>query len=167
MFKSKSTTSNQRNSENKPFFSSSNDRNETPFFQKKPDTVQLKEENTGKKFYGGEVTNDSDISWLISGGSNSDSKDFKMLLPGQNSDDLDWTERQLGGDVDAVWPAGMMIKNYYTGEEVDGGVFKLKSHRNTNIDGNKVDGYRIWDFSVYYKEGEMPSGWKLPDEWKH
>jgi len=72
----------------------------------------------------------------------------------------------LDSDVDAVWPAGKKIKNKNTGEIVDSGVFKLRGHRFTNIEGNINDGYVIFDFSIYFKEGDEPIGWKLPDEFK-
>ena len=62
------------------------------------------------KILGGEVTNDSDISWLISGGSNSDAKDFIWLPPNTNSDHLPEVKNRLKGDVDAVWPPGKSLK---------------------------------------------------------
>ena len=63
-------------------------------------------------WYGGEVTNDSSESWLISGASNSNESDFIWLPPGKNSDELPEVKTRLNGDVDAVWPAGQKLKNY-------------------------------------------------------
>lgn len=112
---------------------------------------------------GGEVTNESDRSWLISGGSNSNVNDFLWLHPNTNSDDVSYVDTQLDGDVDAVWPNGVEIKNYYTNEIVTTGAFKLRDHRNTNIIGNAEEGYTIYDFSFYFTPDQLPAGWSLPE----
>lgn len=115
------------------------------------------------KFLGGEVTNDSDTSWLVSGASNSKSEHFISVPSNTNTDNMQSINDILDGDVDAVWPAGKPIKNYYTSEIVTSGAFKLNDLRNTNIRGNSKDGYLIWDFSTYFKESELPQGWSPPN----
>ncbi|CAN5329478.1 hypothetical protein BH09BAC5_BH09BAC5_17810 [soil metagenome] len=59
------------------------------------------------------------------------------LPPGKNSDDLASVTKTLGGDVDAVWPAGKKLKDYYTDKVYTSGTFKLTSEQNTNIDEDK------------------------------
>ena len=117
-------------------------------------------------FIGGEVTNESDTAWLVSGASNSDYRHFIWLPPNTNSDKYDPIIKKLDSDVDAIWPAGKPIKNSSTGEIVTSGAFKLRDHRNTNIDGSATTGYIISDFSVYYKNDELPPNWKLPKEYE-
>ena len=123
-------------------------------------------EKENEAFFGGELTNSSDTSWLISGASNSSFRDFIWLPPETNSDDLKDVKTILDGDVDAVWPAGRAIRNRNTGEIVTSGAFKLKSHRNTNIIGNAIDGYEIFDFTEYFTDDNLPPGWRLPDEYR-
>lgn len=123
-------------------------------------------EKENEAFSGGEVTNSSDTRWLISGASNSSSRDFIWLPPENNSDDLKVVKTNLDGDVDSVWPAGKAIRNRNSGEIVSSGAFKLKSHRNTNIIGNAVDGYEIFDFTKYFTDDNLPPGWGLPDEYR-
>ncbi len=125
--------------------------------------VQRKLESLG---LGGEVTNDTDIPWLISGKSNREVEDFIWLPPGKNSDDLNEVEAQLNGDVDAVWPNGVPVKNADTDEIVSDGVFKLSDLRNTNIEGDAEKGYQMSDFSNYFSEGKFPKGWELPSQLK-
>lgn len=116
------------------------------------------------KILGGEVTNETSLKWLISGGSNSDEKDFALLPAHTNSDNFEQVRKQLKEDVDAVWPAGMDLVNGNTRESVKYGAFKLRDYRNTNI--VEEDGlYVIYDFSVYFTEDNLPEGWKLPDAW--
>ena len=133
---------------------------------------KLKEALKEEGLLGGEVTNDSDISWLISGASNSDPKHFMYLPPSANSDSLPEVKKSLTGDVDAVWPAGITIK-YMEGKEtkeVNDGVFKIEDHRNANIEGTFEEGYMISDFYVYVPKAEISTseftqGWKLPDKY--
>lgn len=120
---------------------------------------------TSDKWFGGEVTNESDTSWLISGNSNSNEGDFNWLPPNTNSDDMKWVKDKLDGDVDAVWPAGKALKNKSTGEIVTSGAFKLRDHRNTNII-KKNNEYIIYDFSIYYPDDALPPGWELPQKYK-
>ena len=115
---------------------------------------------------GGEVTNDTDQSWLISGGSNSKPEHFFWLLPGKNSDDIPEVDKLLNSDVDAVWPNGKNIKNGKTKKVVNNGVFKLKSHQNANIEGNSDVGYVISDFWEYFAEGKFPGGWSIPGKFR-
>lgn len=118
-----------------------------------------------KKPYGlgGEVTNDSDVHWLISHGSNSNPNDFLWLPPGKNSDEY-FGIKDL--DIDAVWAYPYDRKVYYVAGPwpvlVERGVFKLRDHRNVNITGTKVKGYKVYDASQYFLEGKFPQGWKLP-----
>jgi hypothetical protein len=127
--------------------------------------LESEDSSSANKWLGGEVTNETDKFWLISGGSNSNEKDFIWLPPNTNSDDLPSVNKQLGGDVDAVWPAGQKLKNYYSGQTVTSGAFKLRDHKNTNI--IKKDGeYIIYDFSEYFPDNKLPSGWKLPQKFK-
>lgn len=132
--------------------------------------LQLKAQNTqatadqnvyASNQFGGEVTNSTNVSWLISGGSNSSEQDFNWLPPNTNSDNMQWVRDQLKGDVDAVWPAGKELKNISTGKIVTSGAFKLRDHRNTNID-KENKGYVIYDFSKYFSSDNLPPGWKLP-----
>jgi hypothetical protein len=111
---------------------------------------------------GGEVNNNTDIPWLISGKSNSRIEDFIWLPLGKNSDDIKQVEEQLDGDVDAVWPNSTPVKNKETGKMVRDGAFKLKDMRNTDIDGTAKKGYEISSFSKYFSEGKLPKGWALP-----
>lgn len=117
-------------------------------------------------YFGGEVTNDSNVSWLISGESNSSEDHFIWLPPGKNSDELPEVAEKLKGDVDAVWPAGKKLKNYYTGNIWTSGAFKLKTYQNTNIDEDDSGQNQIWDFNQYFSDSSLPSGWKLPDKFK-
>ncbi|MFT6983028.1 MAG: hypothetical protein ACJAUD_001799 [Crocinitomicaceae bacterium] len=131
----------------------------------KEDTVSNKA--SVPSFLGGEVTNDSDTKWLVSGASNSKESDFKWLYPGKNSQNVkSITSSDIGDDVDAVWPAGKKLKNYNSGNVHTSGAYKLKSHRNTNIDGSVAKGYRIWDFTQYFYPSNLPSGWSLPSKFK-
>lgn len=116
-------------------------------------------------FLGGEVTNNSDTNWLISGVSNSNQDHFVWLFPNTNSDEMELVRTILEGDVDAVWPAGKKIRNSETGDIVTSGAFKLKDNRNTLIEGSDGD-YTIYDFSVYYKDDALPIGWKLPSKYR-
>lgn len=129
----------------------------------------LKNKYSKIKYYfklGGEVDNESDIKWLISGESNSNERDFIWLPPNTNSDKLVEVKTILDRDVDAVWVLDTPIKMYSTGEVVHKGVFKLMDHRNTNIIGDKMNGYAIKDYSVYFKNS-YPSGWRLPEKFKY
>jgi hypothetical protein len=104
------------------------------------------------------------LRWLISGASNSNDNDFALLPPQMNSDKFSWVESQLNGDVDAVWPAGMSLKNGKTGEIVQYGAFKISDPDNANI--VEEDGvFVIYDFKTYFTENNLPIGWKLPDIW--
>lgn len=123
-------------------------------------------EKENETFFGGEVTNSSDTSWLISGASNSNERDFIWLPPNTNSDGLETVKQLLAGDVDAVWPAGMPLRNRDTGEVVTSGAFKLRDHRNTNIIGSETDRYEIYDFSEYFTQDNLPSGWRLPQRYR-
>lgn len=115
---------------------------------------------------GGEVTNDSDLNWLVSGGANSKLEEFITIPPGTNSDGVPEVGNILDGDVDALWPiGGQKIKNGKSGKIVSSGVFKIGSLDNANIVGNYTTGYTITDFTEYFKEGDEPTGWKLPKEW--
>ncbi len=113
---------------------------------------------------GGEVTNETDLRWLISGASNSNANDFALLPPRMNSDEFGWVKQRLKGDVDAVWPAGMKLKNGKTGVVVQYGAFKISDPDNANI--VEEDGvFVIYDFKTYFAENNLPQGWKLPDIW--
>lgn len=130
-----------------------------------PKSVYYKGNSETAKILGGEVTNETNVSWLISGGSNSNENDFNWLPPNTNSDNWEWVNKQLSGDVDAVWPAGQKIKDYNTGKIVTSGAFKLRDHRNTNIIKENGE-YVIYDFSIYYSDNQLPQGWRLPSKYK-
>jgi hypothetical protein len=68
---------------------------------------------------GGEVDNNTDITLLVSGASNSDPSHFFALPPNTNSDDLTAISEGLDGDVDAVWPNKIPIKASASGIEFD------------------------------------------------
>ena len=116
-------------------------------------------------FLGGEVTNNSDTNWLISGVSNSNKDHFLWLFPNTNSDDMELVHTNLDGDVDAVWPAGKMLKNSETGEVVTSGAFKLHSVQNSEIIGQNGE-YSIVNFYAYYSDENLPEGWRLPDKYR-
>lgn len=126
----------------------------------------LASEESSPDFFGGEVTNDSNVSWLISGESNSSEEHFIWLPPGKNSDELPEVASKLKGDVDAVWPAGKKLKNYYTENVWSSGAFKLTTIQNTNIDEDDNGQAQIWDFNQYFSDNDLPAGWKLPDKFK-
>lgn len=129
------------------------------FTENKSVELDVEKSKSSAAFFGGEVTNSTNTSWLISGGSNSDEKDFNWLSSQTNSDNMEWVQNQLDGDVDAVWPAGKSLNG------LTSGVFKIRDHRNANID--KKDGkYVISDYSFYFSDGKLPSGWKLPQKYQ-
>jgi hypothetical protein len=130
-----------------------------------PKWMKVESTDSDAAFYGGEVTNHTDTSWLISGVSNSNKDHFIWLLPNSNSDDMLLVHTELDGDVDAVWPAGRRLKNSQTGEVVTSGAFKLTDLRNTEIVGKSGD-YTIKNFSTYFSDDELPSGWRLPDKFR-
>jgi len=112
---------------------------------------------------GGEVDNNTDTSFLVSGVDNSDQSDFFVLSPNTNSDDVPAIVEGLDGDVDAVWPNGTAVKASASGIEFSSGAFKLNDTQNTAINGDKKSGYVITSYERYYPGHALPPGWHLPD----
>lgn len=128
----------------------------------KPAVAVLNNSNL-ESWIGGEVTNESDVPWVVSGISNSNPNHFAWLPKGRNSDNYEPVRKVVDGDVDAIWPLGQKIRlGSKSGKLVTSGAIKIRDHRNANIYGNANDGYYIQDYSVYYDSKSLPSEWKEP-----
>ena len=121
-------------------------------------------DNEAQLEFGGEVTNESDVSWAVSGISNSNVEHFAWLPRNKNSDDYLPIHDQLNGDVDAIWPLGQKIRlGSQSGKLVTSGAIKIVDYHNANIYGDSKNGYYITDYYHHYPSGSLPDGWVEPN----
>ncbi len=121
-----------------------------------------------KDWFGGEVTNQTKVDWLISAGGNRHEKDFVWLPSGENSDESELVDEKLGQspDIDAVWPAGKTLKAQGMKIGKVDGAFKIKSHQNCVIELVENE-FIIKNYWEYISEEQLKSfGWSLPDIFK-
>lgn len=119
--------------------------------------------------FGGEVTNESDVPWIISGKDDSSQQPFFFNLnPDQKSDDNHEIKEKINGDVDAIWPNGKTVEapnekvTIYNAK----GAFKIEDFDNANILGEKVEGYKINDYYKYLDKPKDELGYDLSDKKK-
>lgn len=142
---------------NNPFFNSLN--------KLKDKTEKVYKEDI-KPFagFGGEVTNESDIPWSISGKNDKTGKPFFFnLRPNQNSDDIKGVKKNVNGDIDAIWPNGKTVNANKEKTTIYNahGAFKVEDFDNANITGNKDEGYEVTDYYKYIKNPSSEFGYSF------